>query len=62
MKPLQMLQESVFDLCYYGGMQPSEVLEMQVSDIDWMYGQLYERKKSELQLKKKAAEAANGFS
>jgi len=50
----------LFDLCYYGSMQPSEVLNMFVSDIDWMHTQLYEKKKTELEIKKQGMLKQNG--
>jgi integrase len=49
----------MFDLSYYAHIQPSEVLEMEVSDIDWNYGQLYERKKRELQTLANSVEGKN---
>ena len=50
MKSYQTLQEIEFELCYYGNFQPSEVLEMEVSEIDWKYKKLIEKKRKELEI------------
>jgi hypothetical protein len=50
MKPYQILQEMEFELCFFGNFQPSETMELGVSEIDWMHSKLVDAKRKELEI------------